>query len=771
MERTVESNKQEINNRVNNLLTQNNPTEGNSELIDIRTGVGGKVYPSAGEAVRGQVKALDERIFDFSSSAYTPKFTLTPGYLNASGKPSLEAKHYSYSDGISLLKGQVIKVTSTFTNTSGTVAVIGKYNDGNYGEPLVVFDPNTPSSEFYYQAVEDTKVSICVKTKESSLGEALPYEVKILTDVSIQLFNEWFSFKKTYPYTNYFNLRLFSGYIDLSSAIWKQGYWNPVGSVNSETGQYTRVSLEPNTDYIIVTGGFIAETTVIGLDTTESTKGKILTRYKGNEVQVARFTTTNSGIVGICTNKNIVPVSEVVIAKDCGLLSKVIKFLILNESFKDKSIFELKFKDQLIPSVFSSYVDLYGITAVSGYWDTNGARRTETGESFSIQLEVNKTYCVYVGGYANNNTSIVELATTALESGTVLAIIPAGSNFVEFTPKNTGIVGICTNKTNVSFKNLVLAVKEPGILTKGIFSSLPEPEPKPDLSVYYVGGGDTTHPNYYTNLITCFNTIKNIKEHKTVHIYSGTYDIYALMGGDEYFGNIVADAQPYTELQPFLDNVTIIGHGNVKLIMEFPTTISKDVRWLFSPLNLRGNFIIDNLMIEAKDCRYCIHDESGANYPGTVHEYKNIRCVTNVHQAVGCGYSRLSTIKIDKCRFESGNSHAYSYHSKGGCNILISDSVLISKGTSCPLRLSEENTGNIDRAVVSNCYLKTNGAQELEIRPEWNYSDAPVGYTNVRFINTKINAIRNGYTTVTEEVTSYNTLEGTETVLIPKSSD
>ena len=52
LERNVTQNIENINNRVNNLLVQNQPTEGNSELIDIRTGADGKVYSTAGEAVR-----------------------------------------------------------------------------------------------------------------------------------------------------------------------------------------------------------------------------------------------------------------------------------------------------------------------------------------------------------------------------------------------------------------------------------------------------------------------------------------------------------------------------------------------------------------------------------------------------------------------------------------------------------------------------------------------------------------------------------------------
>lgn len=53
--------------RIDNLVANNNPTEGNSELIDIRVDVNGKTYNTAGGAVR----ANGQKIIDLQNGAFT----------------------------------------------------------------------------------------------------------------------------------------------------------------------------------------------------------------------------------------------------------------------------------------------------------------------------------------------------------------------------------------------------------------------------------------------------------------------------------------------------------------------------------------------------------------------------------------------------------------------------------------------------------------------------------------------------------------------------
>lgn len=53
--------------QIANIIAHNNDTDGNTELLDIRTGADGTVYPSAGDAVRGQVSDLKSDLDDLGN--------------------------------------------------------------------------------------------------------------------------------------------------------------------------------------------------------------------------------------------------------------------------------------------------------------------------------------------------------------------------------------------------------------------------------------------------------------------------------------------------------------------------------------------------------------------------------------------------------------------------------------------------------------------------------------------------------------------------------
>lgn len=92
--------------RIDNILVQGTPTEGNAELIDIRVGEDGHTYPTAGDAVRGQIEGVYNAIStvrnafvnDGSTFNMLPSLTYG-GYIDRNGA-IVQYENYSYSDFI-----------------------------------------------------------------------------------------------------------------------------------------------------------------------------------------------------------------------------------------------------------------------------------------------------------------------------------------------------------------------------------------------------------------------------------------------------------------------------------------------------------------------------------------------------------------------------------------------------------------------------------------------------------------------------------------------
>lgn len=105
LDNKIDSVDSRLGNRINNIVANNNPTEGNSELIDIRSGFDGTTYPSAGEAIRQQVGSLSEDItkrtkkltyiFDITQNGYLNINNTIADTENAKNSGYINAKGYS----------------------------------------------------------------------------------------------------------------------------------------------------------------------------------------------------------------------------------------------------------------------------------------------------------------------------------------------------------------------------------------------------------------------------------------------------------------------------------------------------------------------------------------------------------------------------------------------------------------------------------------------------------------------------------------------------
>ena len=113
--------------RINNLVANNNPTDGNSELIDIRVGADGETYLNAGDAVREQVSSLKEDIAE-SILNYQSERDITWDFGaidNTLGAPVTSIKNR--------IRNQRLFVTSgTLKAADGYKIAVARYSQDNW---------------------------------------------------------------------------------------------------------------------------------------------------------------------------------------------------------------------------------------------------------------------------------------------------------------------------------------------------------------------------------------------------------------------------------------------------------------------------------------------------------------------------------------------------------------------------------------------------------------------------------------------------------------
>ena len=115
---------EEINSRVDNIITHNNDTEGNSELIDIRTGRNGRVYSSAGTAIRNQMGEIqDALVYLEPTNQFNPETIIENAFINEYGSTTTYQGIFT-SDFIPCTGGQIFR----FARKSGNSFY---YSDAN----------------------------------------------------------------------------------------------------------------------------------------------------------------------------------------------------------------------------------------------------------------------------------------------------------------------------------------------------------------------------------------------------------------------------------------------------------------------------------------------------------------------------------------------------------------------------------------------------------------------------------------------------------------
>lgn len=146
-----------LNNRMDNIIAGGTPTEGNTELIDIRVGANGFTYPTAGDAVRDQVTniknavetAYVEQSIDWEMGSFytsngtkansatnirtTEKLGVSNGYAYVNALEGYQFAIFAYNKNTNVYAG-VLKTNGTFETTTSNIAWLNSFSFSQYPE-------------------------------------------------------------------------------------------------------------------------------------------------------------------------------------------------------------------------------------------------------------------------------------------------------------------------------------------------------------------------------------------------------------------------------------------------------------------------------------------------------------------------------------------------------------------------------------------------------------------------------------------------------------
>lgn len=247
----------------------------------------------------------------------------------------------------------------------------------------------------------------------------------------------------------------------------------------------------------------------------------------------------------------------------------------------------------------------------------------------------------------------------------------------------------------------------------------------------------------YTKLVNAVASIPDASDNQyTIYLNDGVYDLYQELGGDSWLGGISGNRNGLNLMNK---NVKIIGLGRptIKLFIPDNLATSSTVPNV-SVIECSGSVELKNLIIEGKNVRYCIHDETGnySTYNNTNHKYENILVKHNGNKsdtwissaAIACGTSSGCIYSFNNSTLVGSNYPALSLHNnenqKGGTitidGLKVSGTYTFDDGINTSIKFGyykQNNASDIYQIIVKNLISDGN----ITVRPE----NSQVASTNI----------------------------------------
>ncbi len=232
-----------------------------------------------------------------------------------------------------------------------------------------------------------------------------------------------------------------------------------------------------------------------------------------------------------------------------------------------------------------------------------------------------------------------------------------------------------------------------------------------DREVYYVGP-----TRDYTSLTALLLDLDGNQNKKTIYLDEGEYDMFAEyemeVGVNRIFipPDDIKSGHYMGQYNAFVPNNTrIIGQG--KVLLRFTPdkdAISYGASRTWSPLNIYGSCMIENVEVLCRNCRYCLHNDDHNKYRGSKQYYKNCRfeyqlCdkdangrLLGFNNTIGFGINTDSVHVFDGCEIffnGEGDHSAYYGHNASGTNPGKAEILL----TRCHIHAADESNQRVIR--------------------------------------------------------------------------
>jgi len=180
------------------------------------------------------------------------------------------------------------------------------------------------------------------------------------------------------------------------------------------------------------------------------------------------------------------------------------------------------------------------------------------------------------------------------------ATIPSNAKYVRFsyTYLQTAMTQDVANSFGTKVTNKILNIK-----------TYVEDVLKYDVPTVFYVGANRTGENAFTTLRACTEYIWNNGIYDaTVYVDKGTYNLETEYGS-EWLEAWEKPASNPTASGLKVGNRThyIFEHG-AKILFNYSGS-NTDIATAFSPINIAGSCVFDNMQIEAQNCRYCVHED------------------------------------------------------------------------------------------------------------------------------------------------------------------